>query len=147
MDMLGAMQAMHRRFKTETNSASKTGEIRISSADGDKNPYASEAGSSSGDVIMASGRASGEAGASGQISIETGKAAYGDAGNITMSPGTSHHLEKSGSVAIQVLAAASPGTLSLTIGGSKPLSKTCNLNFFFHIFHTSRALERKFRTN
>ena len=27
MDMLGAMQAMHRRFKTGTNSASKTGEI------------------------------------------------------------------------------------------------------------------------
>ena len=81
MDLIGAMQAHHRRFSVSARTSMRGADVRVSSADADD----SSAAASSGAVQVATGTGA----SSGQVAITTGDAYQNQAGEIELKAGTS----------------------------------------------------------
>jgi hypothetical protein len=86
LDLLGAMQAQHRRFKIEANSNDKSGDVRVSSADAGDYVGAGQLGNS-GAVTVSSGAS--EHGTTGKITLQTGVTNVADSGDVIITSGSS----------------------------------------------------------
>ena len=106
MDLVGAMQAQHRRFSVSARTSMRGADVRVSSADADD----SSATVSSGAVEVVTGTGP----SSGQVAITTGDAYQNQAGQIELEAGTS---SAETGAALRLKAGDLSGAASGTAGG------------------------------
>ena len=87
-DTLLSLQAQHRRVTVGPHSATTSGNLDMTTADGGSYPGAATTGQgASGDITVATG--SGTGGPSGRVIVQTGAAQSGPGGDVLVSVGTS----------------------------------------------------------
>ncbi len=108
LDLIGALQAQHRRFSVSNNSESYSGNVIVSSADGGSYFDASDGVSSSGNITLQTG-ASTIGGSSGGVYISSGLAVNGVAGDVKLHAGSDGRSTQGSTMTLSSLNASLAG--------------------------------------